>query len=58
MNGPAFFDTNSLIYADDATAPKKQSRAIQLITDCKRRGRIVRFAPEDVISAIELHRLE
>lgn len=94
MNGPAFFDTNILIYADDASAPQKQSRAIQLITDYQRRGlavislqvmqeyfaavtkklgvdpelaqrkvqllarwRVVRFDPNDVIAAIELHRL-
>lgn len=29
----AFFDTNILIYADDTSAPKKQQRAIELITD-------------------------
>jgi predicted nucleic acid-binding protein len=94
MIGPAFFDTNVLIYTDDASAPKKQSRAIQLITDYQRsglavislqvmqeyfaavtrklgvdpelaqrkvqilaRGRVVRFEPNDVIAAIELHRL-
>lgn len=94
MNGPAFFDTNILIYTDDASVPHKQSRAIQLITDYQRRGlsvislqvmqeyfsavtkklgvdpelaqrkiqllavgRVVRFEPNDVIAAIELHRL-
>ena len=25
MNGPAFFDTDILIYADDASVPHKQS---------------------------------
>jgi len=94
MNGPAFFDTNILIYTDDASAPQKQSRAIQLTTDYQRRGlavislqvmqeyfaavtkklgvdaelaqrkvqllarwRVARFDPNDVIAAIELHRL-
>jgi predicted nucleic acid-binding protein len=94
MNGPGFFDTNILIYADDSSSPRKQSRAIQLITDYQRdglsvislqvmqeyfsavtrklgvdpelaqrkvqllsRGRVVRFQPNDVIAAIELHRL-
>jgi predicted nucleic acid-binding protein len=28
MNGLAFFDTNILIYADDASARAKQERAI------------------------------
>ncbi len=94
MTGAAFFDTNILIYADDASTPEKQSRAIQLITDYQRRGRfvislqvmqeyfsavtrklgvdpelaqrkvqllvrnrVVRLDPDDVIAAIELHRL-
>jgi predicted nucleic acid-binding protein len=30
MNGLAFFDTNVLVYADDASLPKKQERAIAL----------------------------
>jgi predicted nucleic acid-binding protein len=38
MNGLAFFDTNILVYADDASEPKKQSRALRLITDQQRRG--------------------
>jgi len=94
MNGLAFFDTNILIYADDASAPQKQLRALQLITEHQRnrmavislqvmqeyfaaatrklgvepelaqrkvqllaRGHVVRFRADDVISAIELHRL-
>jgi predicted nucleic acid-binding protein len=94
MNGLAFFDTNILIYSDDASAPQKQLRAIQLITEHQRnglavislqvmqeyfaaatrklgvepelaqrkvqllaRGHVVRFEANDVISAIELHRL-
>lgn len=38
MNGLAFFDTNILICADNASPPQKQSGAIQLITDFQRRG--------------------
>ena len=94
MNRPAFFDSNVFVYADDASAPGKQTRAIQLITDYQRSGllvvsiqvlqeyyaaatrklgvdpetaqmkvqlparaRVVRFAADDVIAAIELHRL-
>ncbi len=94
MNGLAFFDTNVLVYADDASAPEKQSQAIALLADHLRRGtavvslqvlqeyfvaatrklgvapelaqrkveilaraRVVRFEPNDVIAAIELHRL-
>ena len=94
MSGAAFFDTNILCYADDASAPGKQGQAIQLIADYQRRGsmvvslqvlqeyyaaatrklgvdpeiaqrkvqlfakaRVVRFEPEDVVRAIELHRL-
>jgi len=41
MNGLAFFDTNILIYADDASAPGKQARAIQLVTDFQRRSMAV-----------------
>ena len=94
MNRLAFFDTNVFLYADDASAPAKQARAIQLITDYQRSGlmvvsiqvlqeyfaaatrklgvdpetaqqkvqlltraRVVRFVEDDVIAAIELHRL-
>jgi predicted nucleic acid-binding protein len=94
MNGLAFFDTNILVYCDDVTAPRKQDRAIQLLTEHQRsatavislqvmqeyfvavtrklgvdaelaqrkveilaRGHVVRFATDDVILAIELHRL-
>jgi predicted nucleic acid-binding protein len=38
MNGLAFFDTNILVYCDDASAPRKQSRAIRLITDHQQSG--------------------
>jgi predicted nucleic acid-binding protein len=94
MNRLAFFDTNVFVYADDASAPAKQARAIQLITNYQRSGlmvvsiqvlqeyfaaatrklgvdpetaqqkvqlltraRVVRFVEDDVIAAIELHRL-
>jgi predicted nucleic acid-binding protein len=38
MNGLAFFDTNVLVYADDASSPKKQGRAIALLADHLRHG--------------------
>ena len=94
MSGLAFFDTNILVYADDAFAPDKQARAIALISEHRRqgsmvislqvmqeyfaiatrklgvdselaqrkveilaRGHVVRFVEQDVIAAIELHRL-
>ncbi len=41
MNGLAFFDTNILIYTDDASAPAKQARAIRLVTDYQRRAMAV-----------------
>jgi predicted nucleic acid-binding protein len=90
----AFFDTNILVYADDAASPAKQARAISLFTEYWKheaavislqvmqeyfsaatrkfgvtaetaqrkvellaRGRVVQFTGRDVISAIELHRL-
>jgi predicted nucleic acid-binding protein len=36
MNGLAFFDTNVLVYADDASAPEKRERAISLIVEHQR----------------------
>ena len=94
MKGLAFFDTNILVYADDASEPRKQRRAISLLAEHQRenslvvslqvlqeyyatvtrklkvdpavaqskveilaRGRVVRFTEQDVIAAIELHRL-
>ncbi len=94
MKGLAFFDTNVLVYADDASLPEKQDRAITLFAEHIRsgtavvslqvlqeyfvaatrklkvtpelaqrkveilaRGRVVRFEANDVIAAIELHRL-
>lgn len=90
----AFFDTNVLVYADDAASPAKQTRAVSLFAEHWKqdaavislqvmqeyfsaatrklgvsaetaqrkvellaRGRVVQFTGRDVISAIELHRL-
>ena len=41
MSGLAFFDNNVLIYADDASSPRKQARAIELVTDYQRRAMAV-----------------
>jgi predicted nucleic acid-binding protein len=41
MNGLAFFDTNVLVYADDAGSPKKQKRAISLFAEHLRLGTAV-----------------
>ncbi|MSV29304.1 MAG: PIN domain-containing protein [Bryobacterales bacterium] len=41
VNRPAFFDTNVFIYADDASAPARQARAIQLITGYRRAGLLI-----------------
>jgi predicted nucleic acid-binding protein len=41
MNGLAFFDTNILVYADDASSPEKQDRAITLFAEHLRRGTAV-----------------
>jgi predicted nucleic acid-binding protein len=41
MNGLAFFDTNVLIYADDASAPRKQECAISLIAQHQRQSSAV-----------------
>jgi len=41
MNGLAFFDTNVLVYADDAAYPEKQDRAIALFSEHRRRGTAV-----------------
>lgn len=94
MSSFAFFDTNVLVYADDAASQEKQDRAIGLFAEHLRQGtavvsmqvlqeyfvavtrklglaaemaqrkveiiaraRIVRFSEDDVIAAIELHRL-
>jgi predicted nucleic acid-binding protein len=93
-SGLCFFDTNVLVYADDASSPDKQNKAIALFTEHLRRGtavvslqvlqeyfaaatrklgiapdiaqqkvetiaqaRVVRFDANDIIAAIELHRL-
>lgn len=41
MNGLAFFDTNVLVYADDASSRKKQERAIALFAEHLRNGTAV-----------------
>jgi len=41
MSRLAFFDTNVLIYADDASSPAKQKRAIALVAEHLRRGTAV-----------------
>jgi len=41
MNGLVFFDTNVLAYADDASSPEKQNRAIALLGEHLRRGTAV-----------------
>jgi predicted nucleic acid-binding protein len=41
MKGLTFFDTNVFVYSDDASAPVKQARAIQLITDYRRSNQLV-----------------
>ena len=41
MSGLAFFDTNVLVYADDASSPEKQDRAIKLFAEHLRRGTAV-----------------
>ncbi len=94
MNGRAFFDSNILLYGEDASVPAKQRRAADLYEDHLRQGKavlslqvlqeffsaatrklnippdeaqrkveifslanVVRFEINDVIAAIELHRL-
>lgn len=41
MTGLAFFDTNILVYADDAANPAKQARAIDLIAMHQRESALV-----------------
>lgn len=41
MKGLVFFDTNVVMYADDASSPKKQDRAIVLFTEHLRQGTAV-----------------
>jgi predicted nucleic acid-binding protein len=38
---PTFFDSNVLIYTDDAWAPKKRKQALALLTEHQRRGTAV-----------------
>jgi predicted nucleic acid-binding protein len=92
--GLAFFDSNVLLYADDARFPAKRTRAVSLYAEHRRRGtavvslqvmqeyysaatrklgvpeelaqkkaellgrcKVVQFTSQDVVIAIELHRL-
>jgi len=41
MSGLAFFDTNILVYSDDALSPETHARAIELFTDHRERGAAV-----------------
>lgn len=41
MSSLAFFDTNVLVYADDASARKKRERAIALIVEHRKRNSLV-----------------
>ncbi len=41
MTGLAFFDTNILVYTDDASVPHKRAKAIGLVTDHQKRGHLV-----------------
>ena len=41
MNGLAFFDTNVLLYADDAASPEKRKRATSLFAEHLRGGTAV-----------------
>ena len=41
MRGLAFFDTNILVYADDALSPEKYARAIELYADYRERDAAV-----------------
>ena len=38
MSARSFFDTNVLVYADDAAAPAKQRRTIELVAEHRRAG--------------------
>jgi predicted nucleic acid-binding protein len=37
MSAPEFVDTNVLVYAEDASEPRKRRRAVELFTDLRRR---------------------
>ena len=41
MSALAFFDTNILVYTDDALSPEKHARAIELFNDHQARGTAV-----------------
>jgi predicted nucleic acid-binding protein len=94
MSGRSFLDSNILVYTDDAGAPEKQARALDLVERCRidRRGTVstqvlqeyfvtatkklkvptevarrkteifvrfelVRIGFEDILAAIDLHRI-
>jgi len=38
MNARSFFDTNILVYTDDAESPAKQRRALELVAEHRRAG--------------------
>jgi predicted nucleic acid-binding protein len=38
MSARSFFDTNVLVYADDAAAPAKQRHAVELVAEHRRAG--------------------
>jgi predicted nucleic acid-binding protein len=38
MSARSFFDTNVLVYADDAASPEKQRRAVELVAEHRRAG--------------------
>ncbi len=38
MSGRSFFDTNVLVYTDDAADPRKQTKALELYRRCHTRG--------------------
>ena len=37
MSGRSFLDTNLLVYTDDQDSPEKQRRALELVSECRRR---------------------
>ncbi|HET9211844.1 MAG TPA: PIN domain-containing protein [Thermoanaerobaculia bacterium] len=38
MSARSFFDSNILVYSDDASAPEKQARALDLLESCRVAG--------------------
>jgi predicted nucleic acid-binding protein len=37
MSGRSFLDTDLLVYTDDQDSPEKQRRALELVSECRRR---------------------